>query len=78
MKASIYKGYVSFTGKLSEEIKIINICDLMMSEFDSLCFVECFGIKTGNDMVEISMCYSPNEATVKTLKESYSDAKNMT
>ena len=75
MKASIFKGYVSFTGKLSEEVKIINICNTMMNDFNSLSFVEHLGSDTGHDMVEVSLCYSANEALVQTVKESYSEAK---
>jgi hypothetical protein len=75
MKVSINKGTITFTGKLEEESKMISVIDNMMLEINTLTYLEHFGSDTEHEMVEITLCYSSNEATVATVKESYSDAK---
>ena len=75
MKVSINKEIINFTGKLKEESKMISVIDNMMLEINTLTYLEHFGSDTGHEIVEITLCYSSNEATVQTVKESYSDAK---
>lgn len=75
MKASINKNVVSITGKLSEEDKITKIYKSMLNEFNSMCLMEAYGVNEGAEMVEVTLCYSADEATVATVKESYSEAK---
>ena len=75
MKASINKNTVYISGKLSEENKITNTYMKMMTEFGTLILVESFGVSEGAEMVEVTLCYSAGEATVATVKESYSEAK---
>jgi len=75
MRASISKGTIFITGKLSEESKIESIVKIMSSEFNSLCIMEAFGKDSGNEMTEYNLAYSPDEVTVKIVKESYREAK---
>lgn len=77
MRASINKNIVHITGKLCEELKISEICNQMMKEFNTMCMVEFFGNKQGCEIVDVTMCYSENEATVLTVKESYSESKKL-
>lgn len=76
MKATINKNVVYIVGKLSEEHKITNIYKKMMSEFESMCLIESFGVDNDAEMVEVTLSYSSDETTVNTVKESYSEAKN--
>jgi hypothetical protein len=75
MRVAINRSIVTITGKLSEEKKITAIYEIMMQEFESMCLVEALGVNTGADMVEVSLCYAADEATVLTVKMSYSEAK---
>tara|TARA_R100000541_G_C1892368_1_gene83667 strand:- start:366 stop:602 length:237 start_codon:yes stop_codon:yes gene_type:complete len=75
MKASINAQTITITGKLNEGEKIQEILRLMAKEINSICIMEFYGESTGHDMVELTACYSSDEATVATVKESYSDAK---
>jgi hypothetical protein len=76
MKASISKNTVNIIGKLSEAAKITKIYETMMSEFNSMCLVEILGFEGGDyDLAEVTLCYSVDDATVATIKESYSSAK---
>jgi len=74
MKASINAQTITITGKLSEGKKIQETLRLMTNEISSICIMEFYGESTGHDMVELTACYSSDEATVATVKESYSDA----
>ena len=75
MKASIHAQTITITGKLSEGEKIQETLRLMSKEINSICSMEFYGESAGHDMVELTACYSSDEATVATIKESYSDAK---
>jgi hypothetical protein len=75
MKASINAQTITITGKLNEYEKIQETLRLMTSEINSICIMEFYGETTGHDMVELTACYSSDEATVATVKESYSNAK---
>ena len=78
MKASINSSVVRIKAKLSEEKKVQSIVDQMLLEFNSMVIIESHGADDGAEMVEFSLCYSTSEATVKTVKESYADAKKAT
>tara|TARA_R110000744_G_scaffold280987_1_gene392988 strand:- start:70 stop:306 length:237 start_codon:yes stop_codon:yes gene_type:complete len=75
MKVSINKETLTFIGKLKEEDKMVDVINIMSKEINSLTYLEHFGKGTDHEMVEITLCYSAGEATVATVKESYSDAK---
>jgi hypothetical protein len=75
MKASINAQTITITGKLNEGEKIQETLRLMAREISSICIMEFYGESTGHDMVELTACYNSDEATVATVKESYSDAK---
>ena len=75
MKSSISQSNIVITGSLKEELKIISTYEGMLKDFNSMCVVEHFGANTSNEIVEVTLCYSSSEATVKTIRESYSEAK---
>lgn len=75
MKSSINQSIVYITGKLSEESKIEATYLGMMEEFNSMVIIESFGNDSGHEKVEVTLSYSSDEATVSTVKESYSEAK---
>ncbi len=76
MKMVINKGVVYFTGSLEEEAAMVDILGIMSGEISTLTCIEHFGNDCGYEMTEITLCYSADEATVQTLRESYSDAKH--
>ena len=78
MRVSINAGVVTIVGSLKEEHIIEKIRIIMFSEFSSMCLMEFFGAKTGHEIVETTFANSDSEATVQTVKESYSDAKRAT
>lgn len=75
MKASINSGLVVITGILKQEPKVLTVVSAMLKEFNTMCIVEHLGAHNDNEMIEITLSYDPTECTVKTIKESYSDAK---
>lgn len=75
MRSSINAQTITITGKLSEGEKIQEILRIMSNEINSICLMEFYSESTGHDMVELTACYSSDEATVATVKESYSYAK---
>lgn len=75
MKASINATTITITGKLSEGEKIQETFRLMTNEINSICVVEFYGESTGHEMTELTACYNSDEATVKTVKESYAASK---
>lgn len=71
MKASINKNIVHITGKKSEQQAIEKVINIMMTEFNSMALIE----DLVSEMCEYTLSYASEEATVATVKESYSDAK---
>ena len=75
MKALINRSTMTFIGKLKEEDKMVSIISIMSKEINTLTYLEHFGNKSNHELVEITLCYDSNEATVQTMKESYAYAK---
>jgi len=71
MKASINKNIVHITGKICEKSRIEEVVRLMLADFNSMCVIEDHAGQT----CEYTLSYSSDEATVVTVKESYSEAK---
>ncbi len=77
MKASINAKTITITGKLKKRKKIQETLRIMSSEINSICIMEFYNESTGHDMTELTACYNSDEATVATVKESYSAAKKV-
>lgn len=73
MRASINLQTITIIGKTTELDRIMKTFELMSSEIDSVCLMEV----TSGEQIELVACYSSDECTVATVKESYSESKKL-